>query len=183
VSFVDDGSSFGGGWSFRAAAIGFVPGAHHPALSRSIIMLSHQILPDFHTETDCTRQRVPWSASARHTASRGCYDNSMTTLRWLFFLVAVLSAWDFATPVLPIAEGVDWDEEEDATSGSRRFLARPGIEQHAVPEKPMQDRSAAARFRSLSRRTRPPERDQQSLAPPPRARNEAAAVDSPSEDH
>jgi hypothetical protein len=106
----------------------------------------------------------------------------MTTLRWLFFLVAMLCAWDFATPVLPTAEGVDWDEEEDATQGSSRALARPGIRRHPVPQRPMNS-GTIARLRGLSRLGRPSERDQQSFAPPPRGRTEPAAVDSLSEDH
>ena len=101
--------------------------------------------------------------------------------RLVFFLVSLFCVWDFATPVVPTAQAIEWDEEEEVVRTNQSAPGRPsGASRRLASEDPA---AAGIKTRLLARMARPASRSASAPVRHPRARPDAAPVDSPSEDH
>jgi hypothetical protein len=103
------------------------------------------------------------------------------TLRILLFVVCALCAWDFATPLVPLAEGVQWDDEEEGLRGSERSRHLVSPAHHRTSHQRTTTSGIKQRF--LARAIRHPQPGQHPASHYPRARLSAAMADPSSEDH
>ena len=97
-------------------------------------------------------------------------------------LVAVC-AWDFATPVVPGAVTLEWDDEEEAARGRPRHAHRPSEPRSRRASAPVRAGARAADQRAIVRARGLTDRPSETAVPRPRARLRSAVLASPSEDH
>jgi hypothetical protein len=103
------------------------------------------------------------------------------SLRVILLVVCALWGWDVATPIQPLAQTIVWDEEEEVSRAAPTQLARPSVADDHVSPMPTAHRGLLRRI--VHHATSGRRAYHHAPVPPPRARMDAALVDSPSEDH